>query len=80
MTRLTAGLLAHGSSALFRLPAVRAREGANISGFVERGLAAYSCGGSQGIGFANCERLTLFPLASLGRKTSRFGNHRAAAL
>lgn len=30
---------------------------------VERGLAAYSCGGSQGIGFRRS--LTLFPLASL---------------
>ncbi len=66
MTRLMAGLLAHGSSALFCLPVARDKNADN-SGSVKQGLAAYSCGGSQGIGFVLNERLTLFPLASRGR-------------
>jgi len=46
MTHLTAGLLACGSSAGFAFP-----ELSRSSGIVETGLAAYSCGGSRGIGW-----------------------------
>lgn len=49
---------------------------------MERGLAAYSCGGSQGMGpFTRKASLTLFPLASLGRgRSPRLGNHQAARI
>ena len=82
MTRFMAGLLAHGSLALFRLPAVLPlKEGKNNSGIMEPSLAAYSCGGSQGIGRAiRVEKpsFTLFPLASFGRDIgSCLRNHQA---
>ncbi len=75
MTRSMAGLLAHGSPALFRLPAAQTQKmGQNNSGIMEPSLAAYSCGGSQGIGRAfHVEKpvLTLFPLASFGHDQGR---------
>ena len=56
-------------------------QGPNNSGIMEPSLAAYSCGGSQGIGRAfRVEKLvlTLFPLASFGHdKGSRLRNHQA---
>ncbi len=69
MTNSVAGLLAHGSSASFRLPGCLPSKGRGQPVTrLERSLAAYSCGGSQGIGG---RRLTLFPLASTNRHDGR---------